>query len=39
MTDMSDEAVMEKVQKGETALLGLLAQRYEKALYAFAARP
>ena len=38
MTDMSDEAVMEKVQKGETALLGLLAQRYEKALYAFAAR-
>jgi RNA polymerase sigma-70 factor (ECF subfamily) len=38
MTDLSDEALMERVQKGETHLLELLIKRYEKPLFAYAFR-
>ena len=38
MNDLSDEAIMARVQKGETHLLELLMKRYERALFAFAQR-
>jgi RNA polymerase sigma-70 factor (ECF subfamily) len=38
MSDLSDEAIMLKVQQGETGLLDLLVRRYERPLYGFAAR-
>lgn len=38
MSDLSDEAIMARVQGGETGLLELLVRRYEKPLYAFALR-
>lgn len=38
MSDLSDEALMERVQKGETHLLDLLIKRYEKPLFAYAFR-
>lgn len=38
MSDLSDEALMERIQKGETHLLELLIKRYEKPLFAYAFR-
>jgi len=38
MSDLSDEALMARVQKGETQLLELLIKRYEKPLFAYALR-
>lgn len=38
MSDLSDESLMERVQKGETHLLELLIKRYEKPLFAYAYR-
>jgi len=38
MSDLSDESLMERVQKGETQLLELLIKRYEKPLFAYAFR-
>ena len=38
MSDLSDEAIMEKVQRGETALLELLVARYERSLFNYALR-
>lgn len=38
MSDLSDEAIMAKVQEGQTCLLDLLVRRYEKSLYSFAVR-
>jgi RNA polymerase sigma-70 factor (ECF subfamily) len=38
MSDLSDEALMEKVQRGETAHLELLVARYQRPLYNYALR-
>lgn len=38
MSDLSDEAIMARVQSGETGLLDLLVRRYERPLFAFAMR-
>ena len=38
MSDLSDESLMARVQKGETQLLEMLIKRYEKALFAYAQR-
>jgi RNA polymerase sigma-70 factor (ECF subfamily) len=38
MSELSDEAIMARVQGGETGLLDLLVRRYEKPLYGFAFR-
>lgn len=38
MSDLSDEAIMARVQKGETQLLEMLIKRYERALFAYAQR-
>jgi RNA polymerase sigma-70 factor (ECF subfamily) len=38
MNDLSDEALMARVQQGETQLLEMLIKRYERALFAYAQR-
>ena len=38
MDDLADEVLMERVQRGESQLLGLLARRYERSLFALSMR-
>ena len=38
MSELSDEALMERVQQGDSSVLGLLMRRYERPLYALAWR-